>query len=167
MSEATVRPALPADRAAIRAVEEAAFGQRVEADLVDLLVADQDVVLELVAEIDGRVVGHVLFSRLVVEDRQRARFDAVALAPLAVAPDHQRQGIGEALVRRAHDLLSQGGELLSIVLGDPAYYRRFGYAHGKAAGFDSDYQCDALQALAWGEAPAAGTLVYAKAFSSL
>jgi putative acetyltransferase len=52
------------------------------------------------------------------------------------------------------------------VLGDPAYYGRLGYSHERAAGFESEYQCDALQALAWGEAPEAGRLVYPSAFSS-
>ena len=53
-----------------------------------------------------------------------------------------------------------------MVLGDPAYYGRFGYTHERAAKFESDYQCEALQALAWGDAPESGRLVYASAFSS-
>jgi putative acetyltransferase len=53
------------------------------------------------------------------------------------------------------------------VLGDPAYYSRFGYRRGPAEGFSSDYQCDALQAFAWGEAPSIGRLVYAAAFADL
>jgi len=52
------------------------------------------------------------------------------------------------------------------VLGDPAYYGRFGYTHARAEKFDSEYQGEALQALTWGEAPEAGKLVYASAFSS-
>lgn len=166
MSGLSIREARDADRDAIRAVEEAAFGQAGEARLVDMLVANGDDVLELVAERDGRVVGHVLFSRLTVETPNRS-FAAVALAPLAVAPDAQRQGVGAALVDEAHRHLHRAGETLSVVLGDPAYYGRFGYDHARAASFDCDWQGEALQALAWGNAPTAGRLVYAPAFSGL
>ncbi len=163
MSMMSIRAATPRDREAIRFVEEHAFGQRAEAGLVDALVDSQDAVLELVAEEEGAVVGHILFSRLYVRG-ESGEFPAVALAPLAVEPSFHGTGIGGALVREAHVRLKQAGEKLSIVLGEPAYYGRFGYSHGRAAGFDSDYQCDALQALAWDEAPETGALVYAAPF---
>ena len=166
MSTLTIRPAVAADRAAIHAVEEQAFGQPLEAKLVDQLVADGDAVLELVAERDGELLGHLLFSRLIVR-RDIGDFAAVALAPLAVAPAAQRAGIGGALVRAAHERLAAAGESLSVVLGDPAYYGRFGYERQRAEEFDSDYQGEALQALAWGGAPISGRLVYAAAFSDL
>ncbi len=166
MNGVTIRSAESRDRAGIHAVEERAFGQAGEATLVDRLVTDGDVVLELVAEKEGRIVGHVLFSRLTVEENGK-HFAAVALAPLAVDPDLHCEGIGSALVRAAHDRLIAVGEKLSVVLGDPDYYGRFGYHRAGAEKFDSDYQCDALQALAWGEAPSTGRLVYAPAFSAL
>ncbi len=165
MSMMSIRAATPRDRDAIRRVEEHAFGQQAEAGLVDALVGDGDTVLELVAVDDGQVVGHVLFSRLYVEKNAR-KFAAVALAPLAVEPTFHGTGIGGALVREAHRRLKEAGEKLSVVLGDPAYYGRFGYSHGRAAGFESEYQGDALQALAWGEAPESGKLVYAPAFGT-
>ncbi|HET9537198.1 MAG TPA: N-acetyltransferase [Mesorhizobium sp.] len=165
MSMMSIRAATPRDREAIRLVEEHAFGQKAEAGLVDTLVTDGDVVVELVAEEDGQVVGHILFSRLFVTEGHK-RFPAVALAPLAVEPSFHRSGIGGALVREAHVRLVEAGEMLSLVLGDPAYYGRFGYKHERAAKFDSDYQCDALQALSWGAAPDTGRLVYAAAFGS-
>ncbi|MEW9834841.1 GNAT family N-acetyltransferase [Mesorhizobium marinum] len=165
MSMMSIRSATAKDREAIRLVEEHAFGQKAEAGLVDALVESGNTVLELVAEEDGHVVGHILFSRLYVEDAGM-QFPAVALAPLAVEPSFHGTGIGGALVREAHLRLKQAGETLSIVLGEPGYYGRFGYTHARAAGFESDYQCDALQALAWGDAPAAGKLVYAPAFGA-
>ncbi|WP_315925889.1 N-acetyltransferase [Mesorhizobium sp. SP-1A] len=165
MSMMSIRAATPRDREAIRLVEEHAFGQHTEAGLVDALVSQGDAVVELVAVEDGQVVGHILFSRLYVE-RNGQEFPAVALAPLAVEPNFHGTGIGGALVREAHIRLRDAGEKLSVVLGDPAYYGRFGYSRERAAGFDSDYQCEALQALAWGEAPASGRLVYASAFST-
>lgn len=166
MSMISIRTSTPRDRDAIRLVEEHAFGQPVEAGLVDALVSGGDAVTELVAEEDGQVVGHILFSRLFVE-ADGAKFPAVALAPLAVEPSFHGTGIGGALVREAHVRLKEAGETLSVVLGDPEYYGRFGYDHQRAAGFDSDYQGYALQALAWGDAPARGRLVYAPAFSGL
>jgi len=161
-----IRPAKAGDRSAIHALVEAAFGQPAEAGLVEALVGEGSAVLELVATHEGELVGHILFSRLVVEDGDR-RFPAVALAPLAVQPKRHRTKIGTTLVDNAHALLEAAGETLSVVLGEPAYYGRFGYSHDRAAGFDSDYQCEALQALAWGDAPVSGRLAYARAFAGL
>lgn len=165
MSMMSIRAATPRDRDAIRRVEEHAFGQVSEAGLVDALVGDGDTVLELVAVDDGQVVGHVLFSRLHVE-KSGKKFAAVALAPLAVEPTFHGTGIGGALVREGHRRLKEAGEKFSVVLGDPAYYGRFGYSHERARKFDSEYQGEALQALAWGEAPESGRLVYAAAFGT-
>lgn len=161
-----IREAEAKDHEAIASLVEAAFGQRDEAGLVDKLRHDGDVVLELVATNEGEVVGHIVFSRLVVKEGA-SRFDAVALAPVAVVPDRQGSGIGRSLIENGHHILEERGERLSIVLGDPAYYGRFGYARDRASGFDSDYQCEALQALAWGEAPATGRLSYPAAFAGL
>jgi putative acetyltransferase len=165
MSMMSIRAATPRDREAIRLVEEHAFGQQAEAGLVDALVTGGDAVVELVAEEDGQVVGHILFSRLYVQNGGK-RFAAVALAPLAVEPSFHGTGIGGALIREAHVRLKEAGETLAVVLGDPTYYGRFGYAHDRAAKFESEYQGEALQALAWGDAPETGRLVYATAYTA-
>lgn len=166
MSAFIIRPSQTADRATINALDERAFGRTDEARLVDQLVADGDVVLELVAERHGEILGHILFSRLQVMTGDWSSA-AVALAPLAVDPGHQGQGIGTELVREAHLRLIADGERLSVVLGDPAWYGRFGYAHDRAAGFDCDWQGEALQAVALDDAPQAGRLVYPRAFAGL
>lgn len=166
MSGLTVRLAEARDRDAIRDVEERAFGGMGEATLVDSLVAADDAVLELVAERDGGIIGHILFSRVFVEAGDN-RFPGVALAPAGVLPEWQGKGVGRALIEAAHERLQSAGERLSVVLGNPAYYGRFGYEHRRAAGFSSIYQCDALQAIAWGEAPVTGRLVYATPFGAL
>ena len=164
MSGVSVRRATPEDRTAIFRVVERAFGRAHEADLVERVVADGEQLLELIAEKDGRIVGHVLFSRLLV-DPDGTPFDAVSLAPLAVDPDYQGQGVGSALVRHGHEILQERGEKLAIVVGDPAYYGRFGYARAGAEKFKSDYQGDAMQALYWGEAPSSGQLAHPRAFA--
>ena len=166
MSAFIVRPEEPEDRVAIRSLLMLAFGNEGEGKLVDALRIAGDIVLSLVAERDGEVRGYILFSRLIVR-QEVVRFPAVGLAPLAVHPDHQREGIGSALVEEGHLRLRQRDERLSVVLGDPAYYGRFGYTHERAKAFESTYQGEALQALAWGEAPLEGALEYPAAFADL
>jgi len=161
-----IREAVAGDATGIDALLRAAFGGPAEADLVAALRTEGDKVLELVAEADGEPAGGIFFSRLLVGD-DPAAFPAVALAPLAVTPGRLRAGIGSLLMERAHAILHERGERLSVVLGDAAYYERFGYRHARAAGFDSAYQCEHLQALAWGEAPTTGRLHYARAFAGL
>ena len=161
-----IRVALDSDRYGIAGLVEAAFGRPDEARLVEALAADGDIVVELVAEAEASIVGHVLFSPLIIETSNRSS-SAVALAPLSVAPAFQRQGIGAALVEDAHRRLRLAGETLSVVLGEPDYYGRFGYTHDLASRFESEWQCEALQALAWGDAPTKGKLVYASAFSAI
>jgi putative acetyltransferase len=155
-----------ADRAALRAIHEAAFGARAEADLVDALRRDGDLVLSLAAWAEREPVGHVAFSRLAVPDTE-AR--GVALAPLAVKPSFQRQGIGAALVREALSVLASAGEDIVLVLGDPAYYGRFGFAAAAAQAFRTPYDGPYLQALALNEAgrAARGKVRYARAFAEL
>ncbi|MGO4836217.1 GNAT family N-acetyltransferase, partial [Rhizobiaceae sp. 2RAB30] len=95
MKGLTVRLAVERDRQVIRDGEERAFGGLGEATLVDSLVAADDAVLELVAEREGEIVGHILFSRVFVEAGD-GRFPGVALAPAAVLPDWQGKGVGRA-----------------------------------------------------------------------
>ena len=162
-----IRPEVPADAGPIRQVIEAAFGQTAEVVLVDQLREDGDLVLSLVADDGGTVVGHIAFSRLQVED-EKDRFAALALAPLAVHPSRQGKGIGSGMVAKGHDMLRQMGEKLVVVLGDPDYYERFGYRRELAQGFESSYQSDALMALTFdGAVPRTGQLHYAFAFTEL
>lgn len=105
----------------------AAFGRPNEAQLVERIRASDHYVreLSLVAEQDGAIVGHVMFSHVVLEgDEERP---VLALAPVSVAPAHQRQGIGSALVRMGLEKADARREPLVTVLGDPAYYARFGF----------------------------------------
>jgi putative acetyltransferase len=156
----TVRPETPADYAAIHAVNRAAFAQPDEADLVDRLRAEGSVLLSLVADQDSAIVGHVLFTRMHVGDTP-----AVALAPVAVDPVHQRQGIGAALIRRGLDLLRDAGERIVIVVGHPAYYPRFGFSGAPA--IEHPFPPEAFMALELTPralADAAGAVRYPPAF---
>ncbi len=162
-----IRPFEADDAEEVRWLLEKAFGGPAEARLADALRDNSDDVLELVAIHEQQLYGHILFSRLRVETRNRSA-DAVALAPLAVRAESRSTGVGSALIENAHHMLREAGEELSVVLGDPAYYGRFGYSHARAVKFESDYQGDALQALAFSpEAPSMGELIYAPAFSAL
>ena len=128
------------DVAPVRAVLAGAFGRPDEADLVDRLRANQELVLALVAEVDNRgIVGHIGFSRLAVDTASRS-VPAAGLAPLAVAADVRRRGVGSALVRGGLALLAKHGERVVFVLGDPAYYGRFGFDASAAAQFMSPYR---------------------------
>jgi len=154
------------DISQIRDLLEVSFPGFGEADLVDNLRRDGDLVLSLVAEDDGIVIGHTAFSRLWVEG-EGAPFPAVALAPLAVYPEYQQHGVATRLVREAHACLAARGETLSVVVGEPAYYGRFGYSNKRAARFISEYQSPYLMALSFGAAPWEGRLAYAPAFAAL
>lgn len=159
-----IRYATPLDHSAIAGVVEAAFGRPDEARLVERLRADGDVMFELVAVEDGEVAGHILFSRLWAD---RIELYA-ALAPLAVDPARQRMGLGSALVRAALDCAPEFGAAGLLVLGDPAYYGRFGFARETALGVASPFSAfAAFQALALEPAAFAEplTVAYPDAFS--
>lgn len=125
-SEYAVRPESPGDIGSIRDVHRRAFGRDDEAALVDALRDGGFARLSLVAELDDQVVGHVLFTRMYVV-AEASRIATIALAPLAVLPEYQRRGIGAQLVNTGLARLSPLGESSVLVVGDPAYYGRFGF----------------------------------------
>ena len=130
----------------IRQVNEAAFGGAEEADLIESLRREGVVLLSLVAALDGRIVGHILFSRMSIDTPSGAAA-AVALAPLAVLPRYQRQGIGGKLIREGLDQLRGLGERFVIVVGHPDYYPRFGFSTAPARSLESPFPPDAFMAL--------------------
>ena len=133
------------DQSAVRTVNESSFGRPDEADLVDRLRKEGAVILSLVAEIKEQIVGHILFSRMWI-DSPGASVPAVALAPLAVLPRHQRKGIGGALIRGGLECLRDRGEPIVLVLGHADYYRRFGFSTEKARSLASPFPPDAFLA---------------------
>lgn len=161
-----IRPAAPEDHAAIRALVTAAFtaefGKSDEADLVDALRADGDALLELVAEADGAIVGHILFSPLATDTG--AHF--AALAPLSVLPGRQKDGLGTWLMETGHALLRAAGVEAVLVLGHPAYYPRAGYSADAAQTVKGPFTGPSFMALALrpGALDAPVAITYAKAF---
>ncbi len=133
----TIRAEVPGDRDAIAEVVESAFGSPAEARLVERIRASPNFVPELsiVAELSGRVVGHVMISYVALHDRDAQRRIA-SLAPLAVAPDTQGRGIGAALVREVTGRADARGEPLVVLEGSPRYYGRFGFEHSVLHGIE-------------------------------
>jgi putative acetyltransferase len=167
-----VRVERESDRAAVRAVQVAAFGGHGEvvADLVDDLRAlvVGDVGLSLVAEERGRVLGHLMFTPSLLDAPPR-QVTVHVLSPVGVLPDVQRRGVGSAMIRRGLELLEARAVPLVFLEGSPAYYPRFGFEPGADLGFRKpslripDVAFMALRLSAY-EPWMTGTLVYAEAF---
>ncbi len=138
MSDPIIRLEAPADRAAIFEVNRMAFGQDAEARLVDALREGGYVRASVVAEKDGQVVGHILFSELAIVTEKGTK-PALALAPMAVLPELQRQGIGSALVRKGLEYCRDQGHRIVMVLGHPTFYPRFGFSAKLAESVSSPF----------------------------
>jgi putative acetyltransferase len=129
-----VRDERPEDLAAIRAVNDAAFDQPLEGRIVDALRAHGAVRLSLVAEVDGHVVGHILFSPVT-----SAGAEGLGLGPMAVAPDQQRRGVGAALIDAGLARLRAAGCPFVVVLGHDGYYTRFGFVPASRHGLRCEW----------------------------
>jgi putative acetyltransferase len=128
-----VRDERPADFARVHALHSAAFGQPDEADLVVALRSAARPLLSLVAEVGDRVVGHVLFSPIRLE--QRPELAVAGLAPIAVDPGSQGRGVGGRLVRSGLERCRELGWRAVFLVGDPGWYARFGFDLAAPRGF--------------------------------
>jgi putative acetyltransferase len=160
-----IRDATPWDHAAIRAVIRHAFGQSEEANLVEQLREDGEVLVELVAEFGGALRGHILHSRLPIE-RGGKTMEAAALAPVSVLPAFQGKGIGGALIRAGNARCAELGLHAIVVLGHPDYYPRFGFSARAAESLEAPFSGPAFMALELrpGALRAGGRVRYARAF---
>ena len=131
-----IREERTGDWAAIRQVNQEAFGTSVEADLVDRLRANCEAVVSLVALENDEVVGHILFSPV---SHASADAAAMALGPMAVLPERQKRGIGSALVKRGLSIMRERDCPFVIVLGHVEYYPRFGFVPASRFGLQCQW----------------------------
>ncbi len=158
------------DRAAVRAVNVSAFETPAEADLVDALRKQAHPVVSLVAVESGIIVGHVMFSPVSLSGHPDLKI--MGLAPMAVAPEHQRKGIGSALVRAGLDRCKHLGFGAVVVLGYPEYYPRFGFLPSTRFGIKCEYEVPEGVFMIFELLPdylrdASGTIKYHAAFSNV
>ena len=158
------------DRSAVHRLNIAAFGSPAEADLIDALRDQAGPVISLVAEEDGVIVGHIFFSPVTLDGHTGLQL--MGLAPMAVAPERQRTGIGSALVRAGLDACRAQGIGAVVVLGHADYYPRFGFLPASRFSIRSEYDVPEgvfmIQELTPGYLRgASGVVRYHAAFSSV
>lgn len=154
----------------MQAVNEAAFEQPAEARLVAALREQANPIISLVAEDEGAIVGHILFSPVTLTGHPELKI--MGLAPMAVAPERQREGIGSSLVRAGLDECRKLGFGAVVVLGHPEYYPRFGFTPAARFGIGCEYDVPEDVFMAMELEPghllnASGIIKYHEAFSSV
>jgi len=164
-----IRPELPADYTAVRQITAAAFETPGEANLVDALREQAEPYISLVAEVEGEIAGHIMFSPVTIEHYTGS---FMGLAPMAVAPACQRDGIGSALVHEGILRCKQLGIAAVMVLGHPDYYPRFGFVPASQFGIGCEYDVPdevfmAIELQQSGLDGISGTARYHSAFGSL
>lgn len=153
-----IREERPEDAEAVHALLVAAFGREAEARLVERLHASGRIVCAMVAEQKGRVLGHVVFSRIAIESGD-GEIPALALAPLAVMPAFQRLGVGSALVSAGLERCRMEQHARVLVVGEPAYYGRFGFVPASRFGLKCPFPAPEEAFMAIELEPAAFTQV--------
>lgn len=162
-----IREETAADFDVISAVTKAAFqnhpvSKNTEQFIIKALRAANALTLSLVTEVDGRVVGHVAFSPVTISD---GSLNWYGLGPVSVWPEFQRQGIGTALINEGLSLLKASGAGGCVLVGDPEYYRRFGFKNQPELVLDGVPQ-EYFLALAFEKSGTHGVVVFHQAFAS-
>ena len=137
----TIRAEQPGDIDPIDRVHRAAFPTAAEARLVEQLRRHGRLWLSLVAKDNSSIIGHIAFSPVRIEGSNEPT-PGVGLAPVAVLPEYQRQGIGSRLIREGLSACKQTEFSFVVVLGEPAYYRRFGFEPASRWGLGNEYRVD-------------------------
>ena len=165
MSLWSIRDELPGEAKAIATLTEAAFREAPHTDGTESLIPARlreagDLALSLVAQSDGEPVGHVAFSPVAISDGSSGWY---GLGPVSVVPTRQNEGIGAALIREGIVRLRQLDAQGCVVLGEPAYYERFGFRHDPALTFSGPPPEYFMRLILAGPEPA-GEVRYASAF---
>jgi len=165
MTAVTIRPEIPQDHAMIGVVTQAAFAGAPHSDgsevgIVERLRADGDLALSLIAEDGTRIIGHIALSPVTISDGTEGWF---GLGPISVLPSLQAQGIGARLMQRAIADMRERGARGIVLLGDPAYYTRFGFEHDPSLRYPGPPPAYFQRLVLDGRAPS-GTVTYAKGF---
>jgi putative acetyltransferase len=162
----TIRHERPGDEPGIHAVHVACFPGPAEAELVDALRAAGRLTFSLVAEVCGTIVGHVAFSPVTANGAP----DGIGMAPVAVVAAHRRQGIAADLIRAGLDACRAAGFTWAVVLGNPAYYGRFGFRAAAGFGLSDEYgggpAFQAMELSPGGVPVGAGLVRYAPEFAA-
>jgi putative acetyltransferase len=135
----TIREEQLEDTRQIQGVHQNAFGQNEEADIVNKLRKTCTNRISLVAVSGDQIVGHILFTPVTIQIEERV-IEGIGLAPMAVLPEFQRQGIGSQLVNAGIDIIKKAKYPFIIVLGHPTYYPRFGFVPASRYGIRSEYE---------------------------
>ena len=130
-----IREERPPDIAAVREVNDRAFGQDLEGRIVDALRSNGAVALSLVATLNDHVIGHILYSPVTIGDAT-----GTGLGPMAVLPEHQREGIGARLIDEGRRRLEAQGCPFVIVIGHDKYYPRFGFVRASVHGITCEWE---------------------------
>lgn len=165
-----VRQEVPADQPAVRRINDLAFGQEAEGDLVNRLRKDTAFVpeLSLVAETEGTIVGYALLTKSYILAMDQ-RFETLTLAPVAVVPEFHRKGIGKKLIREGLSRATKLGFRTVNVLGHPDYYPQFGFVQADAHEICCPFEVplpafQVLELVPGGLSGISGTVKYAVAF---
>ena len=162
-----IRPEASQDIPYIRTLTDAAFvgvehSSQTEGAIVDALRDAGALTVSLVAELEGSVIGHVGFSPVLIDGEDIGWF---GLGPVSVSPGLQRSGVGSALIKEGLDKLTSLGAKGCVVLGDPAYYGRFGFSSDHALRY-GDVPPEYFQSLVLGGESAVGDVTYHAGFEA-
>lgn len=165
----SIRPEHAQDAAAVRHVHVTAFPTAAEADLVERLRAGGKSEVSLVAEVEGRIIGHIVFSRVTFDPP----LDIIAygLGPMAVVPGHEKHAVGRRLVQNGLAESHARGACMVVVLGDCVYYTRFGFERASRHGLRNEYGVEesfmAFMLEASAHPPPSTLVKYASEFAAL
>jgi putative acetyltransferase len=174
MKDVIIRPEVPADRREIYEINTSAFGQEDEARLVELLRESTAYIpeLSLIATWNDKLVGHILFSKISIVDKNQNEYESLALAPMAVRPEFQNRGIGGRLIQSGLNKARELNYKSVIVAGHERYYPKFGFLPAETWNIKAPFEIPTnafmgIELIADGLKGISGTVKYSEEFGIL